>query len=118
MKTFELRVNEELTNYIERLNFEVEAKGRIIKTMLGDTSYDNLMENKNFLQYQEKYESAHAEYELAKQEIENLIPDNLRKKHKVTWNLNFMDSLLSITFNCNCFDNVENIEDILKGENC
>lgn len=110
MKTFYIEIKEELSNYIERLNFEVNAKERIVKSMLGDNSYNNLMENDNFLKYQEKYEVAFAEYEIMKQELMNMIPQNLRDGHQLSWNLDFATRELSITFNCDCFDGVNEID--------
>lgn len=115
MKTFKLEIKEELVNYIERLNFEVNAKERIVKSMLADTSYSNLMENENFLKYQERYEVAFAEYELMKEELMNMIPISLRSEHQLSWNLDFSTRKLSITFSCDCFDNVEEVEGF-KGE--
>lgn len=116
MKTFKIKINEELSSYVERLNFEVNAKERIVKTMLSDTSYDNLMENQNFLKYQERYELAFAEYEVAKQEIENMIPKKTREEHPMEWSLDFLTRTMSITFKCDCFDRVDCSDEILKGE--
>ena len=116
MKTFNLEVKKELVDYIERLDFEVNAKERIIKSMLSDDSYENLMENESFLNYQNRYEQAFAEYEMAKQEITNLIPKSIQKKHKVSWNLIFLTKTLELTFECNCFDNFENIDEVFDHE--
>lgn len=115
MKTFNMEISEQLVDYIERLNFEVNAKERIVKTMLGDSSYENLMENENFLKYQERYEVAFTEYEMAKREVEAMIPKHFREGHQLSWNIDFATKVFSITFNCNCFDDVDNLSDY-KGE--
>lgn len=116
MKTFKIKINEDMSNYLERLNFEVNAKERIVKSMLSDTSNTNLMENENFLKYQERYEISFSEYELAKQEIENMIPKHLRDNHSLNWNLDFLTQILSITFQCDCFDNIDSVDDLFRGE--
>lgn len=116
MKTFSLEIKQELVNYIERLDFEIHAKERIVRTMLADTSYENLMENENFLNYQRRYEEAVAEYELAKQEITNMIPAKLQKEHRVSWNLIFATFTLEITIECDCFDDFNSIEEVFAYE--
>lgn len=107
MKTFKIEMREELVNYIERLNFEVNAKERIVKTIVSSDLDGNLMENQSFLKYNERYEIAFAEYEVAKQEVENMIPEDIRKNHQIFWNLDFRTNTLEVTVNCDCFDNQE-----------
>lgn len=114
MKTFKININDELVNYLEKLSYEVNARERIVKTMLADTAYTDLMKNENFIKYQQRYELSFFEYELAKQEIQELIPEHLRAKHQLAWNIDFRTSILWITFNCNCFDNLESWDEVVK----
>ncbi|WP_310603535.1 hypothetical protein [Anaerosporobacter sp.] len=112
MKTINVEVKKELSDYMERLAFETNAQERIIKSLIADTSNTNLLENDNFIKYQQRYESKLAEYDIAKEEVSSMLPTEW-KNHDYEWNLDFKTAVMTVTFKCNCFDEVSD-EDLLK----
>lgn len=104
MKTFVVGVSEDLNNYMERLSFELTSRERVIKAMLGDSSFENQLENDNFKSYHKEFEEKLFEYETAKTEAESSIIPEVLRNHEYQWDWVFRDSVMKVTFKCNCFD--------------
>lgn len=98
MRSFEVKVNNETVDYLERLSFEVDGMKRIIKELISDNSSNPaILENETFLRYSKKYEERNAAYEIAKRELEqSAIPEEIRRSGALLrWNLDFGTGILS-----------------------
>ena len=94
-----IEVSQEVTNYLQRLHFEVEARKDVIATLLDTHKLDentDLLESPVFLEYSKQLSQTKAEYELAKGELDKFIPKDILDG-KFDWNLNFATSQLEIT---------------------
>lgn len=108
--------NKELTSLIERCEFELDAYFRVIRFMLADKSYENIMDIRAFKEYHDLYEQKTVEYNLLKKELENMmIPDSI-KEHNYEWV--FKDNVFSLIIKCDCFDKYseKEMEDIMNGK--
>lgn len=93
-KSFE--VEREMSNYLESLHYETEARKEIVTFML-----NNNMDIKSeaFERYHSEYVELSVEYKTAKKELEkSYISDELREDlgGVVTWNLDFESGILSL----------------------
>lgn len=110
MKKFEVKVNNETVDYLERLNFEVEGMKRVIKEIITDNVYNStVLDGEIFKTYNGRYEERVAAYELAKQElVENYIPKEILNSDSLAkWNLDFNTGILSFETSGTQFDNFE-----------
>lgn len=80
-----LKVKEKLSNYLEALSFDIEARRNIITYML-ENGYD--VSSKSFKDYQKEYTECVAKYEIAKREIQKLVIEKAKTK-KVNWRLDY-----------------------------
>lgn len=95
-----IEIKQEVTNYIQRLFFEVEARKDVIATLLDSHKADeniDLLVSPVFLEYSKQLTQAKAEYEIAKGELDAFIPKEILKNRKFDWNLNFASSQLELT---------------------
>lgn len=100
MKHFEVKVNNETVDYIERLAFEVEGMKKVVKEIITDAQ-DNpaVLDGAAFQTYEKRYQERNAAYEVAKNELQKTwIPQDLQNKI-VTWNLDFSTGILSFDAN-------------------
>lgn len=110
MKRFEVKVNNETVDYLERLNFEVEGMRRVIKEIITDNIYNStVLDGETFKTYNSRYEERVAAYELAKQELTaNYIPAEILNSDCLSqWNLDFNTGILSFETSGTKFDNFE-----------
>ena len=118
MRKFEIVVEQQVVDYIERLAFEVEGQKRIVKELIMENPNNpEFLDSPTFLKYQARYEEKSAEYELAKRELqETNIPSTiLEHSNNVSWELDFKTSILNVTVACNCLDDVP-LEVIFSGK--
>ena len=98
-------VDQELVDYIERLDFEYLSLKDIIVTYLDlhktDTD-DSAINNAVFTSYQNKYNKAKVEYELAKKQLTDQYIPSCLYDHKYSWSLDYSSNVLTITVECEC----------------
>lgn len=114
MREIKIDINQELVNYIERLHFEVESRKdiiqRIIEAHANDSDADVLM-SPAFKSYSKELADFVAEYEIAKNELQdNYVPKYL-EGHKYNWELKFETKQLVISILCDC-----EIPELKKGD--
>lgn len=120
MKKFEINVTQEMVNYLQRLNFEVQTREEIITKLIEmhkDDTDDSLFVSKPFLKYSEELSRVKAEYEMAKLEVEKLyIPKELYGQHQYNWSVDFSTNVMTIEVICDC--GIKILEDIIKTLEC
>ena len=92
IQTYVVEVPEELTSYIESLNFEVEARRSLINYCMG---HGINPENPVFQRYHDEYVDFFIQYEEAKAEITDKYVKN--DYPNSNWVLDFGTSTLTIT---------------------
>ena len=106
MKQIKLNVTQEMVNYLQKLNFEVQTREEIVTKLLEmhkDDTDDSLFVSKPFVKYSEELARVKAEYELAKVEVEKLyIPKTLYGIHQYNWNIDFSTNEMTIDVLCEC----------------
>lgn len=106
MRKLEINVTQEMIDYLQRLNFEVQTREEIITKLIEmhkDDTDDRLFVSKPFLKYSEELSRVKAEYELAKVEVEKLyIPKVLYGQHQYNWNVDFSTNVMTIEVLCEC----------------
>lgn len=118
MKKLEIYVTQEMIDYLQRLNFEVQTRQEIITKLIEmhkDDADDSLFVSKPFLKYSEELSRVRAEYELAKSEVEKLyVPKKLYGQHQYNWSVDFSTNVMTIEVLCECgikaLDDLENNE--------
>lgn len=95
MKHFEIQVNDEVLNYMERLSFELEGMKKVVKEIITDAQDNPLvLDGEGFKKYDQRYQERNAAYEVAKQHIQNAyIPATVQPK-VARWDLNYSTGLL------------------------
>lgn len=109
MKKYEVKINSNTVDYLERLNYEVEGMKRVIKEIITDSAFNTaIFEAENFKVYNQRYEERLAAYEVAKDEmIKVAIPAEVRDANAVAeWNLDFASGILTFTTIGSDFDNL------------
>lgn len=107
MNTFNINVNNETVDYMERLSFEVEGAKRIIKELLSDNNFNStILENETFKKYNERYEEKFAALEIAKQHLERDYTPKVLKDEGVSfsWNLDYSTGIMTFTILDKNFD--------------
>lgn len=106
MKTIKIDITQEMVNYLQRLNFEVETREEIITKLIEihkNDIDDSLFTSKPFLKYSEELSRVKAEYEIAKLEVEKLyVPTELYGVHQYNWTINFQTNEMIIDVLCEC----------------
>lgn len=106
MKQIKINVTQEMIDYLQRLNFEVQTREEIITKLLEmhkDDTDDALFVSKPFIKYSEELARVKAEYELVKSEAEKLyVPAVLYGSHQYNWNINFSTNEMTIDVLCEC----------------
>lgn len=98
-KTIKVEVSQETVNYVQRIDLEANSR----KVLLEDIARQLGVKTKAFRDYHEEYMEFDAEYQLIKNQIqETYIPEELRTKHELTWQLDFSTNLLIIDITCQC----------------
>lgn len=109
MKKYEVKINSDTVDYLERLSYEVEGMKRVIKEIITDSAFNTaIFEAANFKAYNQKYEERIAAYEVAKDEmIKTVIPAEVRDANAIAeWNLDFSTGILTFTTIGSDFDNL------------
>lgn len=103
MRKITIIVKKEVSEYLERMNFELNFAKDVIQRIIESHPDDPaIVSSKTFVEYQKKGTELEAEYKIAMKNFENkYIPDEI-KKHKYNWNLRFDTCELEITILCNC----------------
>ena len=107
MNIINIKVNNEMVDYMERLSYEVEGSKRIIKELITDNADNSsVLEGATFKKYNQRYEEKFAAYEVAKQELQKeYIPKVLiEDKVPLNWNLDFSSGIMTVTILDNSFD--------------
>ena len=105
MREVVIKVNIELTEYLERLSYEIASRSDIITMLIEKHKEDadaSVLESKAFKVYSEQLSALRAEYELAKREIQESIIPKVFKDHKYEWSLDYRTSELTIKLLCDC----------------
>lgn len=100
-----IEVAQELVNYIERLQYEVDAYKDVITTLMNAHVGDSdgaFVNSAVFTSYSEKFAEAKAEYELAKEQMTQQYIPSCLTEHNTSWALDFATCQLTITVNCEC----------------
>lgn len=105
MRTLKININQELVDYIERLHFEVEQRKDIIQRLIEAHANDfdeKVLVSPAFKAYSSELSEFVAEYELAKEELQNTyIPEYIRN-HQINWKLDFANKELIVEILCDC----------------
>ena len=106
MRKLEINVTQEMVNYLQRLNFEIQTREEIITKLIEmhkDDTDDSLFVSKPFLKYSEELSRVKAEYEMAKVEVEKLyVPATLYGQHQYNWSVDFSTNIMTIEVLCEC----------------
>ena len=106
MRTFKIDINnQDVVNYIERLHFEVEQRKDIIQRLIEAHANDSdaaVLTSPAFKAYSAELYEFVAEYESAKQEIQNTFIPKYLDGHKFNWTLDFNTKQLIIDVLCSC----------------
>ena len=98
MITKKITVDTELTNYIERLSREVEGCKEVIAFMLEN---NKSITTDAFKSYRAEYNEVKAEFDLARQDVENkYVPQTLKDIDgaNTSWTLDYASSTITITY--------------------
>lgn len=105
MKEFKIEVNNDITDYLERLSYEISSRSDIITMLLENHKNDNdasVLESEAFKVYSKQLTSVRAEFELAKREFEDTCIPDVFKGHKYEWDLDYKTRMLTIKLLCDC----------------
>lgn len=83
MRKFTIQIGEELSNYLEKLTYEIESKKSIIDYMFESHKMDtdaSLFESPVWKQYEKDYQETFIEFDMAKNEASKLIMETIRNK--------------------------------------
>lgn len=96
MKTIEITIeNKQMVNLLESLALETNSRKDVISFMLSNDMM--LADAKSFEKYHDEYQKFYKQYDTAKQEFQKLYVDKI--PNAVHWNLDFTNSLLTVTVN-------------------
>ena len=98
MFTKKIIVDQELTNYVERLGREVEGCKEVIAFMLEN---NKSITTDAFKSYRAEYNEVKAEFDLARQDVEDkYVPQMLKDIDgaNTSWNLDYASSTITITY--------------------
>lgn len=105
MRTLKVNVNEETVNYIERLHYEVEQRKDIVQRLIEAHANDldaAVLTSPAFKAYSSELSEFVAEYETAKQILQDEYIPKYLKDHQINWNLDFQAKELQIDVLCDC----------------
>ena len=105
MREFNIEIKSEITEYLERLSYEISARTDIITTLIENHKNDNnasVLESKAFKVYSEQLASVKAEFELVKREFEDIYIPEVFKGHNYEWSLDYKTRTLTIKLYCDC----------------
>lgn len=96
MKTIEITIeNKKMVELLESLSLETDSRRDVISFML---SNDMMLTNStSFKKYHDDYQKFYKQYDEAKREFQKMYVDNI--PNAIHWNLDFSDSLLTVTVN-------------------
>lgn len=105
MREYQIEVTNELTEYLERLSYEIASRSDII-TMLIEKHKDDedasVLESKAFKVYSEQLGALKAEFELAKREFQDAVIPDVFKSHRYDWDLDYKSRVVTIRLLCDC----------------
>ena len=105
MRQYKIEVSSELTEYLERLSYEIASRSDII-TMLIEKHKDDddasVLESKAFRVYSEQLGALRAELELAKGEFQDMVIPDVFKAHRYDWDLDYKSHIVTIMLLCDC----------------
>lgn len=103
MREYQIEVTNELTEYLERLSYEIASRAEIV-TMLIEKHKDDesVLESKAFKVYSEQLGALKAEFEMAKREFQDAVIPDAFKAHRYTWDLDYKSRIVTIKLLCDC----------------
>lgn len=105
MRTLKIEISQELVNYIERLHFEVEQRKDIIQRIIeahADDTDTKVLTSPAFKAYSAELSDFVAEYEIAKEELQDEYIPKYLEGHQLNWRLDFSNKMLVIDVMCDC----------------
>lgn len=105
MREYKIEVKSELTEYLERLSYEIASRKDII-TMLIEKHKDDedasVLESKAFKVYSEQLGALRAEFEMVKREFQDMVIPDIFKSHRYDWDLDYKSRIVTIKLLCDC----------------
>lgn len=99
-KVVKVLIETELSNYIEGLQYEINARENIIKSIL--TTEGITINKELFNEYHKELADFKAEYEKAKEQLQlKYMPEEF-KEHSVVWSLDFATCVVTFEKTCDC----------------
>lgn len=99
MRKIEIKIKQEVIDYLQRLHFEVESRKDIIQRIIEAHAYDentDILDSRVFKKYDRELSELKAEYELAKLEVtKEYVPDEF-KETNIIWNIDFQTAVMTI----------------------
>ena len=95
----EITVDQELTNYIERLSREVEGTKEIIAFMLENNKNVN---TEAFKSYKKEFDATKAEFDLAREDVQKkYVPQALidADGDNTSWELDYGTAIIKVKYN-------------------
>ena len=99
-KTVIVKIEQELSNYIEGLQVEVNARENIVKSILTTPGCE--INKALFDEYHKEYTDFKAEYEKAKEQVQLQYMPTEFQGHNVTWSLDFTTCEVTFEKTCDC----------------
>ena len=99
-KTKVIKVEEQLSNYIEGLQHEVNARESIIKSILTTPGIE--INKELFDAYHKELTDFKAEYEKAKEQLQAQYMPEEFVGHEVNWSLDFATCMVTFEKTCEC----------------
>lgn len=100
METFEVKVNEEVMNYLEAAYVEYRAKQDILNSIIDLHSYDDndaVIHSKPFQSYEKQFAEAKFKYDTIMTEVQNsFIPEDVRDAG-CRWEADFQNGVIKVT---------------------
>ncbi len=103
MKTHEIKLEQPVVTFIERLNYEYETLKDNVAYMVQHFGGDeNFLESTLFRKYQDRQIQAKINFERGMSEVyEKFVPEAL-KEHRIDWKIDFRQCMLIVNQYCNC----------------
>lgn len=103
MKQYKIELPENLTNYIEKLNYELNSITSVMKSFL-EFPEEDIKNNIVYEDYKKNQFEAFSKYEIAKTETlcEYVPIELMMNNHNYNWKIFFAKNILILNVHCNC----------------
>lgn len=105
MKTFRITVNNELVDYLQRLDFEMAARRNVINALFDIHKTDpdaSVLDSAPFKKYHKELVEATAEWEFAKKQVPEKCMPKWLNEHEYNWTLDTITKEFQIDILCDC----------------